>query len=202
MPRIRWRALALAASACLLARGDALARSTTSPTAPAPGGELPARPDLPPQARALMVVGGQERWVDAAQAQAAGYTLVDFGDGWTPFIFQEVTDGNGNLMPNRYRQVYLGLANDVGDRDGQPLAENDHNYLELFGVPPTLSVLRARFLDSQARAETCAGVDFEKLRAAVSIPPRTSKAEAKVAAKLAATAKKLELLRQRAQVES
>ena len=142
----------------------------------------PARADLQPQERALLIVGGAERWVSAADAVAAGYTLVDLGDDWTPYIFQEVTDGNGNLMANRYRQVYLGLANDLGDRDGQPLAENDHNYLELFGVPPTLSVLRARFLDSQARAESCNGVDFEKLRAAVSIPPRTSKAEAKVGA--------------------
>jgi len=85
-----------------------------------------------------MVVAGAERWVDAAAAQAAGYTLVDLGDDWTPFIFQEVTDGNGNLMANRYRQVYLGLANDIGDRDGQPLPEGEHNYLELYGVPPTL----------------------------------------------------------------
>ncbi|MDB4965587.1 MAG: hypothetical protein JWN44_1276 [Myxococcales bacterium] len=162
----------------------------------------PARPELAAPERALLVAGGAERWISAADAVAGGYTLVDLGDDWTPYIFQEVTDGNGNLMANRYRQVYLGLANDSGDRDGQPLAENDHNYLELFGVPPTLSVIRARFLDSKERAQTCSGVDFEKLRLAVSIPPRTSKAEAKVAAKIAATAKKLELLRQRAQVES
>ena len=43
--------------------------------------------------------------------------------------------------------------------------ESDHNYLELYGVPPTLSVLRARFLDSLARAPSCADVDFAKLRA-------------------------------------
>src|SRR4051812_6141872 len=202
MPRIRWRAVALAACACVVARGDAIARSTTTPTASPAAGELPARPDLAPQARALMIVGGAERWVDAAAAQAAGYTLVDLGDGWTPFIFQEVTDGNGNLMPNRYRQVYLGLANDLGDRDGQPLAEGDHNYLELYGVPPTISVLRARFADSQTRTASCADVDFVKLKGAASIPPRAGKAELKYAAKIAATTKKLEALRVRAQAES
>src|SRR4051812_42643543 len=101
---------------------------------------LAAHADLPPTERALLIDKGAERWVSAAEAVAAGYTLVDLGDDWTPYIFQEVTDGNGNLMANRYRQVYLGLANDTGDRDGQALAENDHNYLELFGVPPTLSV--------------------------------------------------------------
>ena len=193
--------MALATWACVLAGGDAMARSTTTPTAPTPG-ELPARPDLPPQARALMMVGGAERWVDAAQAQAAGYTLVDLGDGWTPFIFQEVTDSNGNLMPNRYRQVYLGLANDLGDRDGQPLVEGEHNYLELYGVPPTLSVLRARFLDSQQRAASCADVDFVKLKGAASIPPRAGKAQLKYASKIAATTKKLEALRVRAGAES
>jgi hypothetical protein len=149
-----------------------------------------------------MVVAGAERWVAADAALAAGDTLVDLGDEWTPFIFQEVTDGNGNLMANRYRQVYLGLANDLGDRDGQALPEGEHNYLELYGVPPTLSVLRARFLDSQARAPSCADVDFAKLRAATSIPPRAGKAERKYQAKIAASTKKLEALRQRAQVES
>lgn len=164
--------------------------------------ELPARNDLPPEQRALVVVNGAERWVSADAAVAAGYTLVDLGDDWTPFIFQEVTDGNGNLLANRYRQVYLGLANDTGDRDGQPLAEGEHNYLELYGVPPTLSVLRARMLDSQARTASCADVDFAKLKSAVSIPPRAGKAQAKFEAKIAATEKKLEAMRVAAAVES
>jgi len=204
MPRIRWRAVALAVTcACVVARGDADARSSTAtPAAPSAGDALPSRPDLPPEKRALMVVAGAERWVDAAQAQAAGYTLLDLGDDWTPFIFQEVTDGNGNLMANRYRQVYLGLANDIGDRDGQPLPEGEHNYLELYGVPPTLSVLRARFLDSQARTPSCADVDFAKLKSASSIPPRAGKVQAKFEAKVAATAKKLEALRVAAGVET
>lgn len=183
---MRWAAAGLLILNCTWTRAD----------------ELPARNDLPPAERALVIVNGAERWVSAAAAVAAGYTLVDLGDDWTPFIFQEVTDGNGNLLANRYRQVYLGLANDSGDRDGQPLAEGDHNYLELYGVPPTLSVLRARLLDSQARTAGCADVDFAKLRAATSIPPRTSKAEQKFAAKIAAAAKKLEQLRVQAQVES
>ena len=194
----RWAYVCLGVILGLGAVAEGERRATDEPR----GEALPARPDLPPEQRALTVVGGVERWVAADAAVAAGYTLIDLGDEWTPFIFQEVSDANGNLLANRYRQVYLGLANDLGDRDGQPLAEGDHNYLELFGIPPTLSVLRARFVDSQARAESCAGVDLAKLRAATSIPPRTSKIESKVAAKIAATAKKLEALRTRAQVES
>ena len=203
----RWRSACAGLCLCLLARGHADARSSTTTPAPTPAAaDLPARNDLPPEKRALLIVAGPnhpvERWVDADAAVAAGYTLIDLGDDWTPFIFQEVTDGNGNLMANRYRQVYLGLANDIGDRDGQPLAEGDHNYLELYGVPPTISVLRARMLDSQARQASCADVDFAKLKAATSIPPRAGKAEQKFAAKIAATEKKLEALRAAEQAES
>lgn len=175
--------------------------SPTNPPAPASGMPAPAQ-NFAPGERALLMSKGAESWLDANQAVASGYTLVDLSDDWTPYIFQEVTDASGNLMSNRYRQVFLGLANDSGDRDGQPLVEGDHNYLELYGVPPTLSVLRARFVEDQARVASCSGVDFAKLKAATSIPPREGKAEQKFAAKVAATAKKLEQARLRAQVES
>ena len=38
-----------------------------------------------------------------------------------------------------------GLANDTLDEDGAPLPAGEKNYLELYGVFPSLSVLRARF---------------------------------------------------------
>lgn len=203
MPRwARLFAAVLLSSSCIRAHGEPRAAVAGTP-ASAPSAEgLAAHPELPPADRALVVVNGAERWVAASDAVAAGYTLIDFGDEWTPYIFQEVTDPSGNVMANRYRQVYLGLAGDVGDRDGQPLNEGEHNYLEMYGVPPTMAVLRARFVDDQTRQASCANVDFAKLKAAPSIPPRTSKAEQKFAAKIAATAKKLEDLREQAQVES
>jgi hypothetical protein len=127
---------------------------------------------------------------------------VDLSDDWTPFLFQEGRDAAGNVLSNRYRSVYLGLANDTGDGDGQPLAAGEHNYLELFGVPPTLSVLRARFADDKARADTCADVKWDALKAVTYIPPREQKAEAKNRAKLAAMARRLELARKRSKLES
>ena len=93
------------------------------------------------------MVDGRERFVDAGAAQAAGYTLVDLSDGWTPFIFAEQPGPDGQAMPNRYRRVFVGLANDTLDDDGQPLEAGRKNYLELYGIPPSLSVLRARFLE-------------------------------------------------------
>ncbi len=108
------------------------------PASRAPGSPAPAKPrgpvsetealrpqpDLPPERRALVVIGaapaqngqpakpGEERWVDADLAEAAGYTLVDFSDDWTPYIFAEQTGPDGQPLPNRYRRIFVGLAND------------------------------------------------------------------------------------------
>ncbi len=118
---------------------------------------LRARPDLPPERRALVRVGpaghpeqAEERWVDADLAQAAGYTLVDLSDSWTPYIFAEQAGADGQPLPNRYRRIFLGLANDQLDEDGEPLPPGGKNYLELYGVFPSLSVLAARFLADEA----------------------------------------------------
>jgi len=86
----------------------------------------------------------EEREVDAPAARAQGLTLVDLSDGWAP----SVLDGAG------YRSVFTALAADRGDGDGQPLAAGERNYLELYGIPPALSVLRRRFLTDAAGACT------------------------------------------------
>jgi hypothetical protein len=107
---------------------------------------LRARDDLPPEQRALVVVNGAERWVEAKAIELAGYTVVDLRDTWTPSIFAEEKTPEGEPLPNRYRRVLIGMANDRLDNDGEPLAPAEKNYLELYGVFPSLSVLRARFL--------------------------------------------------------
>ncbi len=107
---------------------------------------LKPRDDLPPAQRALAVVDGKERWIDASLAEPAGYTLVDFSDDWTPYILAPQMSAEGTPLLNRYRHVFLGEANDLLDDDGEPLPPGAKNYLELYGIPPSLSVLRARFL--------------------------------------------------------
>jgi hypothetical protein len=114
---------------------------------------LPAAAGLPPERRALQVVAGEERVVDADVARARGLTLVDLGDDWAPALFDDGGGPGGAALPNRYRAIFTGLAGDRTDGDGQALESGDKNYLELFGVPPTLGVLRARFLADAAR--TC-----------------------------------------------
>jgi hypothetical protein len=112
---------------------------------------LRARDELPPERRALLHLEGVARWVDAAAIEAAGYTLIDLSDAWTPLIFVEHTAADGVPLPNRYRRVFQGLANDQLDSDGEPLEPGEKNYLELYGVFPSLSVLRARFLEDAAQ---------------------------------------------------
>jgi hypothetical protein len=111
---------------------------------------LRERTDLPPEQRALAIVNGAERWVDAKAIESVGYTLIDLRDSWTPSIFNEEAGENGEPMPNRYRRVLLGLSNDQLDSDGEPLAPGEKNYLELYGAFPSFSVLRERFMQDSA----------------------------------------------------
>ncbi|HEY2732700.1 MAG TPA: hypothetical protein VGI70_01885, partial [Polyangiales bacterium] len=85
---------------------------------------------------------------------------------WTPSIFADETTPEGVPLPNRYRRVLIGLQNDQLDADGEPLAPGEKNYLELYGVFPSWSVLRARMLadsthecSDQESAEQLAAVE-------------------------------------------
>jgi hypothetical protein len=151
---------------------------------------LPAAgPEIPPERRAIQVVGAgsavSERQVDADAARARGLTLVDLGDDWTPAVLDPA---------NPYRPIYLGLAADRGDGDGQPLAAGEHNYLELYGVPPTLSVLRRRFLQD-ARRDCMGTVDVGKLLAVDEIRTWGASTEQKELGKHKARAQRLEAAR-------
>jgi hypothetical protein len=130
---------------------------TTAPQGPvpppAPAAEAPpAQIEAPPGAsRVLVTVGGNESWLTREQASAAGYTIVDLSDEWTPFLFGQHQAPTGETLANRYRRVFVGLANDQLDDDGQPLPPGTRNHLELYGVFPSLSVLRGRFTEDAAR---------------------------------------------------
>ncbi len=160
---------------------------------------LPAAPpDLPEGRRAVQFVAGAQRVVDADAARAAGLTLVDLSDDWAPLIFADGKAADGAALPNRYRSVFVGLGNDLTDGDGQPLAPGERNYLELLGVPPSLSVLRGRFLADAGR--TCPNIDLTKLLAVDDIPTFGATTERKQQARHDARGKRLEEARQKAAV--
>jgi hypothetical protein len=166
---------------------------------------LPAAPDVPPERRAIQVVGGEERVVDADLAREKGLTIVDLSDGWAPALFDDGVDAAGGVLPNRYRRVFTGLASDRTDGDGQPLEAGVKNYLELYGVPPTLGVLRERFLADAARPCALAvtpTIDTTKLLAPAEITTWGASTEQKELAKHEARAKRLEAAREKAGAES
>jgi len=97
-------------------------------------------------ATAAWVMGeGEPKQLDVGQAEATGYTVIDLSDTWTPFIFTEKTPGAEDTQSNAYRERYLALASDKGDQWGDPLDPHENNYLELYGIPPTLSVIAAEW---------------------------------------------------------
>ena len=174
---------------------------------------LPAATGLPPERRALQVVtragpaggdGGltwEDRMVDADVARQRGLTLVDLSDGWAPGIFADGVAADGAPLPNRYRAIFTGLAANRTDGDGQPLLPGEQNYLELYGIPPALSVLRERFLADAAR--TCDPTfDTAKLLAVDSIETWGATSEQKELAKQHARALRLEAARVKAGLDT
>ncbi|MCR9164762.1 MAG: hypothetical protein ACE37F_33710 [Nannocystaceae bacterium] len=99
----------------------------------------------PAQKAWIMAPGEEPTAMDIGQAEARGYTIVDLSNTWTPYIFTEKTPGAEDSTPNGYREKYIGLANDQIDSDGDALGEHGHNYLELYGIPPSLSVIKAEW---------------------------------------------------------
>jgi len=79
-----------------------------------------------------------------ADATARGLTVIDLRDDWVPPILEAGPDGT---EPG-YRATYLALAQerfaDAG-ADSEPAARD--RYLELFGISPSLGVVRARLGD-------------------------------------------------------
>jgi hypothetical protein len=124
---------------------------------------------------------GAARKLTVEAARAAGLLDVDLSDAWAPYILQ---DGEGDTAkPNAYRETFAGLANERLDADGQPPkpGERVRNYLEVFGIPPTLSVLAARADEDTAPArEACLdGVDRDGLEAFTGEVPYLDRERAK-----------------------
>ena len=109
-----------------------------------------------PAGKAWIVEPGEEPVaMDIGQAEARGYTIVDLSNTWTPYIFSEKTPGGEDDSKNAYREKYIGLANDRIDSDGDALPEHGHNYLELYGIPPSLAVVKAEWDDHANDVTPC-----------------------------------------------
>lgn len=172
----RWRvafALGIALSAC----GDVEVVGTPAVPEPRPtaalappsvatGGEPAAVDSRPPpthQAIPLYEQGRVSREVDAAIAREHGLVVLDLGEGWTPYLFTTRGNAAEPEIPNEYRRTYLALARGEFPDDHHGQRAREDRYLELFGIMPTLGLLRER-MRRTSRLECAATLDLEPLR--------------------------------------
>lgn len=113
---------------------------------------------LPVAAQLVMLfTGGRlEGQLDAAEARSRGLTLVDLADTWTPPPFDEAVP---------YRETLIELENDAFAH-----AREDRGS-ELYGVFPSIGLLRARLAD-EPRHACHAAIDDAPLAAATLPLPR------------------------------
>jgi hypothetical protein len=167
---LAWRALV---AGVLLASGCHHRGGPSAPPPAPPVAAKPARPPIPTRAALPALAAGETyaydrgaaRRLTADAARAAGLLDVDLGDDWAPFILQDGGGEGDAAKPNDYRQTFVSLADDKLTADGQSTSAGDDNFLEVFGIPPTLSVLAARVEAEVAPArEACVdAVDREGL---------------------------------------
>ena len=83
--------------------------------------------------------------LDGRTAGAQGYLVLDLGEAWVPYIFSDGTDPAGTPLPNAYRETYIALARGEYPEGLQGERAKDDKYLELYGIMPSLELLRTRF---------------------------------------------------------
>jgi hypothetical protein len=125
--------------------------------------EVDTRPPPMHQPVPLFDQGHSERQVDAATARHDGYMVIDLGEEWTPYLFTERDAETDEVLPNSYRETYLSLARGELPDDHHGDRAREDKYLELYGIMPTLGLLRTRFQHTRDLA-CVADLDLEPLR--------------------------------------
>ena len=104
-----------------------------------------ARPPPLAEPVPLFEDGATERDIDAATAREDGFVLVDLGESWTPYLFTEHSNAEEELVEHAYRETYLALSRGEFPEDHHGARAERDKYLELYGIMPTLGLLRERF---------------------------------------------------------
>jgi hypothetical protein len=100
--------------------------------------------------------------IDLGQPHDPRIVVLDLGEDWTPYIFTERSNPDEKLVPQSYRATYLALARGEFPHDHHGKRAKRDRYLELYGIPPTLTLLRTRFREDVS--QDCASkVDLEPL---------------------------------------
>lgn len=134
------------------AQGSGQGSLEGTPHGPGAGPVLPPAEAIPPDRRVWAYIDGERKVMDIDDARSFGLTIVDLSDDWVPYIFWSQTPGEEDYSENEFLDTYVDLANDRVTLDGVPPDPGEKNYLEVYGIPPTLSVLRERFLQDDDKA--------------------------------------------------
>lgn len=121
----------------------------SSKSQPTPDVEKPKK--IPAERLVWAYIDGKRQAMDLDDAQKKGLTIIDLSNDFVPYIFWPQTPGKEDYSHNTYLDTYVDLANDRIDVDGVDLAKWQRNYLEVYGIPPSLSVLRKRFLSDETK---------------------------------------------------
>ena len=159
---------------------------------PEPIGE-PLREPIP-----LWENGQTKRFIDASTSREQGYLILDLGESWLPYLFSDGPDRKGQLLTNAYRPTYLALARGEFPNDAHGERAKVDKYLELYGIVPTLEVLRARMLQT-AKSLCAETLDITPLQVFRGLVTYTDPAAAKREAAQFATLEALAIERMREQ---
>ena len=128
---------------------DARAPSPSPPSSPQQIARAPQPPPSCPDAVPIWSDGEPAGAVCAADAAARGLTIVDLSDAWTPAALTPPADA----PPLAYRATYQALAAERWSGAGADAERaKDDRYLELYGIEPSLSVIRTRLADTARHA--------------------------------------------------
>lgn len=120
------------------------------PTAPAAAAVTDPAPPLPAESCAETVLHLQDGQVRGTicrdRAAGLGLTVIDLSEDWTPALFAPGPEGQAP----RYRERYLALAH--GREKVRGPAGADSDALALYGIFPTLPVLRERLAEADRHA--------------------------------------------------
>jgi hypothetical protein len=124
-------------------------KRASEPVTENPEHNKPLAPTEPPPRELLQPValwkdGKRAGQVDAQGADAGKYVFMDLGEGWTPVLFSDGEGPDGTVYAHAYRPTYLALARGEFPDDIHGERASDDKYLELYGILPTLDVMRAR----------------------------------------------------------
>ena len=127
--------------------GEATSAPTTAPT-------IDGEPVVLEAPVAFWDDGKSQGEVDAVRADEEGRLLLDLGEDWTPYILTEASSPDGEHLSSQYRETYLSLARGEFPKDRHGYRAEKDQYLELYGILPTLTLLKERF--KEVRALECA----------------------------------------------